>query len=151
MERCPCCNARLGETILCPRCKADLNTVIGNEKAAQYWLSKAIQNLQESKTEQSIDALGLSLGLKKTELALLFRDFLIRQQCQDVLDLLAQKQLLPAKQQLYKMRNLVPHSKQLQQLHTFTDYLLAKPQENKWPSSLVQISNRFFEVVTGNK
>ena len=151
MERCPCCNARLGETTLCPRCKADLSSVIGNEKAAQYWLSKAIQNLQESKTEQSIDALGVSLRLKKTELALVFRDFLIRQQCQNILDLLAQKQVLPAKQQLYKMRNLLPHSKLLQQLHTFTDYLLVNNQENKWKSRLAQVRNRFFQAIANKK
>ena len=151
MERCPCCNARLGTATLCPRCKADLNTVICSEKAAQYWLSKAIQNLQESKTEQSIDALGVSLRLKKTELALVFRDFLIRQQCQNILDLLAQKQVLPAKQQLYKMRNLLPHSKLLQQLHTFTDYLLVNNQENKWQSRLAQVRNRFIEAIASNK
>jgi hypothetical protein len=151
MERCPCCNARLSETILCPRCRADLNTVKGNEKAAQYWLSKAIQNLQESKTEQSINALDLSLRLKKTELALVFRDFLIHQQCQNILELLAQKRLLPAKQLLYKIHNLLPHSKSLQQLHIFTDYLLANNQENKWPSRLAQVRNRFFQAIANKK
>jgi len=151
MERCPCCNARLGEALVCSRCKADLRTVISTENASQYWLSKAIQNWQVSKTEQSLDALNLSLHLKKTGLALVFHDFLIRQQCQDLLELLAQKQLQPAKQQLYKIRNLLPYSKQLQQLHTFTDYLLANNQENKWQSRLIQVSNRFFEAIAGNK
>lgn len=151
MERCPGCNARLSGAVLCPRCKADLNMVIDTEKAAQYWLSKATQNWQENKTEQCLDALGLSLRLKKTRLALVFRDFLIHQQFHDVLELLAQKQLLPAKHQLFIMRNLVLHSTLLQQLHTFTDYLLVNHQENKWQSRLKQVSNRFFGTIAGNK
>lgn len=151
MERCPCCNARLAGATRCSRCQANLDTVINSEQAAQFWLSKAIQHWQKSKAEQSIDALGVSLQQKKTELGLVLRNFLIHQQCQEVLELLAQRQLLPAKQQLYKMRNLLPHSKLLQQLHTFTDYLLAKDQENKWQSRLIQVSNRFFEAIAGNK
>jgi len=131
MERCICCNARLGGVALCPRCNADLSGVINSEKAALYWLSKAIQNWQENKIEQSLDALGLSLHLKKTKLAIIFREYLIRQKSRDLLELLAQKQVLPAKQQLYKIRNLLPYSKQLQQLHTFTDYLLTKNQEHQ--------------------
>lgn len=126
MERCLCCNARLGEATTCPRCKTNLNTVIGNEKAAQYWLIKAIQNWKANEIEQSIATLALSLSLKKTKLALVFREFLIQQQCQDLLELLAQKQVLTAKQQLYKIQKLLPHSKLLQQLLKFTEYLLVE-------------------------
>ncbi len=130
MERCPCCNARLAGAVLCPRCKANLKAVINSEKAAHYWLSKSMQNWQESKTEQCLDALGLSLHLKKTKLALVFREFLICQQCRDLLELLALQQVLPAKQQLYRIRNLLPHSELLQQLQTFTEYLLVdKPEK----------------------
>ena len=78
--------------------------------------------------EQSIHAISVSLGLKKTELALVLREFLIQQQCGDILDLLAQKQLLKAKQRLYSVRMLLPHSQQLQQLNTFADYLWLKSQ-----------------------
>jgi hypothetical protein len=98
------------------------------EQAARFWLAKAIQYWQDNEAGQSVSALELSLRLKKTGLALVFRDFLIRQQCQSVLDLLAQKQLLPAKQRLYSMRNWLPLSQLLQQLNAFTDYLLVQKQ-----------------------
>lgn len=124
MERCPCCNARMRETVICPRCRADLSAAIGAELSAQVWLSKAIKYCLEAKTDKSIRALDLSLHLKKTKLAVVLRDFLIKQQCNEILDLLAQKQLIPAKQRLYNVRLLFPQSKQLQQLNSFTDYLL---------------------------
>ena len=126
MDRCPCCNARLRETVICPRCNADLGAIINAEQSARFWLSKAIHYCLKSKTEQSIAALDLSLCLKKTRMAEVFRDFLIQRHCRDILDLLAKNQLLAAKQQLYSMRKLLPHSKQLQKLDGFTDYLLLK-------------------------
>ena len=129
MDRCPCCNARLREAAICPRCKADLSAIINADKSAQFWLSKAIHCCLESKTEQSIAALDLSLCLKKTRMADVFRDFLIQQQCRGILDLLAKKQLLSAKQWLYSVRELLPHSKQLRKLDSFTDYLLVKNQQ----------------------
>lgn len=137
MERCPCCNARLGGSVLCPRCQADLGSVIGAEQAAQYWLSRAIQFWGEHEDEQSIGALDLSQHLKKTELAHVFRDFLIQQLCRDILEKLAQNQLPAAKQQLYRIRNLLPYSEKLQQLQMFTDYLLVKKQKGYplyWPN-----------------
>ncbi len=124
MERCPCCNARLGPAKLCPRCQADLGNIIGAEKSAQYWLSEAIKLWQKSNIESSVQSLEISLRLKKTRLALVFRDFLIQQQSRDILDLLVQKQVFKAKQQLYRVRLLIPYSELLQQLQLFTDYLL---------------------------
>ena len=61
-------------------------------------------------------------------MAVVFREFLIEKQCRDILDLLAQKQLILAKQRLYTVRKLLPYSKQLQQLNSFSDYLLAQSQ-----------------------
>ena len=129
MERCPCCNARLKDAVKCPRCQANLSDIIGSERSAKFWLSRAIQFWAESKTEQSLAALDISIGLKKIKLAIAFRNFLIQKQYRDIMDLLAQKQLLAAKQQLYRVRLLYAHSMQLQQLNRFTDYLLAKKQE----------------------
>ncbi len=129
MQRCPCCNARLRDTPLCPRCRADLSMVIKTEKAAEFWLFKAIQHRKESNIEKSLDSLFFSLSLKKTSLAKNMRDFLIQQSCQDVLSLLEQKKILSAKQQLYQMKRLFPYSEQLQQLNSFADYLLVKSQE----------------------
>jgi len=123
MDRCPGCNARLRRQVKCPRCQADLSEIIGSELSAQMWLSKAIQYSLDSKMEQSVEALVISIRLKKTQLAIVFRGFLIMQQCQYVLDLLAQKQLLPAKQLLYKLRLLFPYSHQLRQINLFADYL----------------------------
>jgi hypothetical protein len=128
MERCPCCNARLGGATRCSRCQADLGNIITAEQSARFWLDKAIQYWQDNETGQSVSALALSLRLKKTGLALVFRDFLIHQQCREILALLAQKQLLPAKQRLYSMRNLFPYSQLLQQLNSFTDHLLVQNQ-----------------------
>lgn len=129
MERCPCCNARLRERTVCSRCKADLSVLINAEKMAQFWLVKAIHYCLAENIEQSVRAISVSLDLKKTNLALAFREFLIQQQCQDILDMLAQKQLIPAKQRLYSMRILLPYSKQLQQLYSFSDYLLVQNSE----------------------
>ena len=126
MDRCPCCNARLREVVICPRCKADLSAIINAEQSAQFWLNKAIHYCLESKTEQSIASLHLSLCLNKTRMANVFRDFLIQQQSKGILGLLAEKQMLAAKRQLYSVRELLPHSKQLRKLGSFTDYLLAQ-------------------------
>ncbi len=134
MGRCPGCNARLREVAICPRCKADLSAIIKAEQSAQFWLSKAIYYCLESNTEQSIAALNLSLCLNKTRMADVFRGFLIQQQCKRILDLLSKKQLLSAKQQLYRVRELLPHSKQLRKLDGFTDYLLL---ENRQQSRLI--------------
>ena len=129
MERCPCCNARLRERKICSRCKADLSVLISAEQAAEFWFAKAIQYHLADNIELSIVAIGDSLRLKKTQIALTFREFLIQQQCRDILDLLAQKQLIVAKQKLYSVRKLLPYSKQLQQLNSFNDYLLAQSQD----------------------
>ena len=129
MDRCPCCNARLRELVICPRCKADLSAIINAEQSARFWLNKAIHYCLEGQTEQSIGALNLSLGLNKTRVANAFRDFLIQQQSRDILDLLAKKQLLAAKKQLFSVRGLLSYSKQLQKLDSFIDYLLVQGQQ----------------------
>jgi len=106
-----------------------LSAIIDAEQSAQFWLSKAVHYCLESKTEQSIAALDLSLCLNKTRMADVFRDFLIQQQSKGILDLLAKKQMLTAKKQLYSARELLPHSKQLRKLDGFTDYLLVLDQQ----------------------
>ncbi len=130
MQRCPCCNARIRDSALCSRCRADLSAIIETEKAAGFWLFKAIQYRKESHIEKCIDALCFSLRLKKTTLAINLCDFLIQQSSQDVLGLLEKKQIIPAKQQLYTMRRLYPFSEQLQQLNGFADYLLVNSQKS---------------------
>jgi len=77
------------------------------------------------------------LNLKKTQVAMVFRDFLIQQYYLEVLELLAQKHLLSANQRLYHARLLLPYSPQLQQLRMFTGYLLAKHHEQVQASSKI--------------
>jgi len=125
MDRCPCCNARRREHTVCSRCKADLKIIISIEKTAEYWFSQAIELNLSGNIEHCITAINHSLHLKKTTIAVNFQQFLIQQQCQYIIDLLAQKQQLLAKQHLYRLRMLFPHSNQLQQLNAFSDYLLA--------------------------
>jgi len=129
MERCPCCNARLKENVICPRCQADLSALIATEQAAECSLAQAVQHWANKEGEQSIAAVILALSLKKSGLALKFRDYLMQVYYRDVLELLARKQLLSANQQLYNARRLLPYSQKLQQLRTFTDYLLSQHHE----------------------
>jgi len=124
MERCPCCNSRLRESSICPRCQADLSEIFNTEHSAEYWLTHAIQHWMKKEIKHSIEALEHSIRLKKTDLALVFRRFLIEQQGKDILFCLAQKQMITAKSQLYTIRPLFPYSKLLQELNNFTDYLL---------------------------
>jgi len=126
MQRCPCCNARLGGEAICPRCRSDLGKAQAAEQAAGIWLAEAIRLWQENKAEQSLDALERSLQLKSSRLALALRDFFIDRHCQAILDLLAQKQVLAVKQRLHGIRHLLPGNEMLQQLNAFTDYLLVK-------------------------
>jgi hypothetical protein len=126
MERCPCCNARLTGTQLCPRCQADLGNVLGSEQLARQWLSKALQYWLARKPQIAILALTRSINLRQTPLALVFRDFIIRQQCQNVLGLLEKKEYTEAKETLSLLRALSPHNKFLIQLYRFTRYLLVK-------------------------
>ncbi|GFO70979.1 hypothetical protein BJAS_P0156 [Bathymodiolus japonicus methanotrophic gill symbiont] len=129
MQRCPSCNARLKGRVICARCKADLTVLINAERSAQQWLTKAVEAYVAGNIEQSITALAISLSQHKTRLALVFREFIIERQCRDILELLAQKQLLQARQRLYQLRLLLPSSPQLQQLQSFSDYLFVNSQE----------------------
>lgn len=129
MERCPCCTARLGDATLCPRCQADLGNAIGAEQAARHWLAKAVRHCHNDEIEQGLSALERSLGLKKTKAAVVFREFLIAQQCRIILELLAARQFLPATTRFYQLSLLLPYSPQLQKLRSFTDYLSLQHQQ----------------------
>jgi transcription initiation factor IIE alpha subunit len=123
MEHCPVCQARIRNYETCPRCKAELKTVIQSERIAKHWLAEAIHNLQNNEIESAINALEKSLRLNTTSLGMLVRQFLIYQQIRRILQLLKQKNLLAAKNQMYLIRYLVPYSPQLKQLRDFLDYL----------------------------
>jgi len=129
MQRCPCCNARLRERVVCARCRADLSVLANVNQAAKLCLFEAIHYYLAKNLEQSITAINHSLVLKKTETALAFREFIATQQSEEILDLLAQKKLLQARQRLYSIRMLFPFSQQLQQIDVFSDYMLVKNPE----------------------
>jgi len=71
-----------------------------------------------------MSALIKSLRLKRTSSALIFCDFIVRRQLQDVLALLAQRQLNEAKHLLNLVRELQPDNKLLAQLQGFAENLL---------------------------
>lgn len=126
MERCPCCNARLTGAKFCPRCQADLGSVLGSEKLARLWLNEALQFWLASEPKIAILALTKSISLKQTPLALVFRDFIIRQHSQYVLGLLVNKSYREANESLLLLQALNPHNKILRKLYGFTKYLLIK-------------------------
>lgn len=126
MERCPCCNARLTEAQFCPRCQADLGSVLGSEQLARHWLNNAMQFWFAREPQMAILALTKSVNLKQTSSALVFRDFITRQQCQKVLALLAKKKCMEAEKLLSMLRDLNPDNKFIRQLYGFTEYLLVK-------------------------
>lgn len=127
MERCPCCNARLAEAQqFCPRCQADLGSVLNSEKMARQWLSKAFRFWLAREPQMAILALTQSINLKHTPLALVFRDFIIRLECRKVLEFLEKKEYKEAKESLTLLRCLNPDNKLLRKLYGFTKYLLVK-------------------------
>ena len=141
MERCFCCNARLTGTQLCPRCQADLGSVLGSEQWAKHWLTKTLQCWLAREPEMAILALTTSINLKKTPLALVFRDFIIRQQCQNVLGLLQKKNYIEARESLSSLRDLNPDNKFLKQLYGFTRYLLAKDIIERSTQQTIRVFN----------
>ena len=124
MDRCPCCNARLTEAVFCPRCQADLSSVLGSEHMARYWLNNALQFWVMGESQMANLALTKSVNLKKMPTALVFRDFIIRRQCQNVLRLLTNEDYAKAIEALSPLRNLHPDHQFISQLHGFTQYLL---------------------------
>jgi hypothetical protein len=124
MERCPCCKARLPETCLCHRCGTDLSLSFAAEQAAKIQLAKAINLALTGQPLPSLDALQQSLLLDATQLGLSLLEFLIAKQCQQILELLAQKQIVKAKQQLHALKTRQPQNELLEQLQGFSDYLL---------------------------
>jgi hypothetical protein len=126
MERCPCCNARLTGAVLCPRCQADLGGVLGSEQLARHWLNNAMQFWFVREPQMAILALTKSINLQQTPSALVFRDFIIRQECRKVLALLAKNKCTEAEKRLGLLRDLNPEHEFIRQLSGFTEYLLTK-------------------------
>jgi len=126
MERCPCCMARLTGAVVCPRCQADLGSVISSEQYAQHWLVHAVRFWSEREPKLATLALTKSLNLKRTPAALVFCNFIICPQVQEVVALLTQKKISEAKHRLHALRELQPDNELLRQLQGFTRSLLVE-------------------------
>lgn len=120
MDRCTCCNARLTEAVFCPRFQADLSS----DQMARYWVNNALQFWVMGESQMAILALTKCVNLKKMPTALIFRNFIIRRQCQNVLRLLTNEDYAKAKEALSLLHNLHPDHQFISQLHGFTRYLL---------------------------
>ena len=141
MERCPCCNSRLTGVQFCPRCGADLGNVYGCEKRARQWLDKALQFWLAHEPQMAILVLTKSINLKQTPFALVFRDFIIRRQCQNVLRLMEKKKYREARESLLLLLDLNPHNKFLKKLYGFAKYLLIKDMIEFSTQQTVRIYN----------
>ncbi|MEI6269436.1 MAG: hypothetical protein WCP01_11195 [Methylococcaceae bacterium] len=58
---------------------------------ARYWVNNALQFWVMGESQMAILALTKSVNLEKMPTALVFRDFIIRRRCQNVLRLLTKK------------------------------------------------------------
>ena len=134
MERCPCCKARITGIAICPRCQADLSTVLACEQMARHWLNSAIRFWHSGESRMAILALSKSLYLKQTPIALVFRDLVIREQCQYVAGLLEKKEYSLAKESLSLLNDLNPHHKLLKQLSRYSRYL--------WVKNMLELANQ---------
>lgn len=126
MERCPCCMARLTGASVCPRCQADLGRVLDSEHSARHWLAHAVRFWSEREPKMATLALTKSLDLKRTPIGLVFRDFIVREQVEEVIVLLAQRKLNEAKHRLGLLCELQPDNEALKQLQGFTGFLPAE-------------------------
>ncbi len=123
MQRCSCCKARLAESAQCPRCGTDLS----RSRAAAAWakirLTEAIVYSQTDETGRCLEALQQSLLLQANPLARQLLDFFVERESREIVQLLAQKQILPARRKLQVLKNRLPKHELIRQLHAYADYL----------------------------
>lgn len=123
MQRCPCCHARLKSEPICPRCGAELSRVLRCEQLAQAWLSVALQTLSAGQANIAVAAVKRSLSFKQTEVARIFRDFLIHQQYQMLYEKIEQKQWSDARQAVSCLRSLQGDNQSLPRFLALIEYL----------------------------
>lgn len=123
MQRCPCCNARLSSDSLCPRCGADLGRIMRCEQLADAWSSVALQALKNEQPDIAVSALGRSLSYKQSQAARVLREFMLQHQYRTLYDCLAQKQWLPAKQTVARLRALQGDNEALSRFMELIEHL----------------------------
>ena len=89
----------------------------------------------------AILALVKSLYLKQTPLALVFRDFIIREHSQNALELLEKKDYAEAKESLSQLRYLDPHNQFLNPLYRFARHLFVKDMIDRSPQHTISLFN----------
>ena len=67
MMRCPICRAKITDTSICYRCKADLNTLLYIEKEHVYWLGVSIAAAKTGGFNTALFAASKANALKQTE------------------------------------------------------------------------------------
>jgi hypothetical protein len=102
--------------------------VLGSEQLARHWLNHALPFLMAHDPQLAIVALNKAIKLKQTPLARVVRDFMVRQQCQRVLGLLQNNDLMAANKMISLLHDLNHEHEFINQLHGFTQHLLAKGQ-----------------------
>lgn len=123
MQRCPCCNARLGADPRCPRCGADLGRILRCEQLADSWLGLSLQALNTHQADLAVAALERSLSYKQSQAALGLRHFLVRHQYRALYEHLAQKQWQDAGQTIVRLRVLQGNNEALNRFVEMIEHL----------------------------
>jgi hypothetical protein len=76
MERCPVCRARVRDSSPCPRCGADLTTVLGIEVRRQTLEREAVHRLKRGDLSGASDLVARAQHLQRTSLNLLLPSFI---------------------------------------------------------------------------
>lgn len=126
MKRCPCCNARLSDAPLCPRCGADLSRVLRCEQLAKQWLGLSIQTLEAGHATIAAHAVKRSLSYRQTPEARAFRGFIIRHQYTTLYDCLARQDLQNARQTIVGLSVSQGENEALRRFQELIDHLSAR-------------------------
>ncbi len=123
MQRCSCCKARLADSAQCPRCGTDLSYCQAASAWAKTRLAEAIDYSQTDEMGLCLQTLQQSLLLEATPLARQLLDFFVERESRKILQLLAEKQILPARHKLQVLKNRFPNHELILQMHAYADYL----------------------------
>ncbi len=135
MRRCPCCNARLNDAPLCPRCGADLGRVLSCEQLAKQWLALSLQTLKAGQTAVAVHAVKRSLSYRQMPEARIFREFLIRHQYTSLYDSLARQDWQSACRTVSNLHILQGDNEALSRFQEFIDHLSARSTNHSEPFS----------------
>ncbi len=125
MQRCLVCNARLKSEI-CRRCHADYRLLFQCELAADFYRNQSIQACLQQDNLQALKWIELAINLSSSRAMLQFRQLLLKQETEHLVDLLSNQHYWQAKRRLFALQAFWIYSSKLECLNRFTDYLLIK-------------------------